>query len=153
MQLCACPASVFQWPPYLCCSSDALETFLKVNKLSHVIRAHECKAAGFQVRESTHAPRLSSTVHSLLLLLHRSSSMAGSSPSSLPHTTVGPPTRQPVCSWTIGRSEQSDLILHSCSHVVPSWNDCPLLCVSLPYMCIPLCMAHGPYFQAYLSLF
>ena len=38
------------------CSSDALETFLKVNKLSHVIRAHECKAAGFQVRESTHAP-------------------------------------------------------------------------------------------------
>ena len=34
-------------------SSDALEAFLKRNKLSHVIRAHECKAAGFQVSQPT----------------------------------------------------------------------------------------------------
>ncbi len=32
-------------------SSDALEDFLKRNKLSHVIRAHECKAAGFQIQQ------------------------------------------------------------------------------------------------------
>ena len=32
-----------------CNSYEALDAFLKRNKLSHVIRAHECKAAGFQV--------------------------------------------------------------------------------------------------------
>ena len=31
-------------------SAEALDLFLKKNDLSHVIRAHEMKAAGFQVR-------------------------------------------------------------------------------------------------------
>ena len=42
------------------CSSVALDEFLKRNQLSHVIRAHECMAAGFQVdtvtRVHTHTP-------------------------------------------------------------------------------------------------
>ena len=33
----------------VCYSCDALEIFLKRNNLSHVIRAHEVKQAGFQV--------------------------------------------------------------------------------------------------------
>ena len=32
-------------------SANALVQFLKRNSLSHVIRAHECKAAGFQIQQ------------------------------------------------------------------------------------------------------
>ncbi|KAG8255849.1 hypothetical protein J6590_108397 [Homalodisca vitripennis] len=32
-------------------SLDALDTFLKRNGLSHVIRAHEVKTAGFQIQQ------------------------------------------------------------------------------------------------------
>ena len=35
---------------FLYFSAAALEDFLHRNQLSHVIRAHECKAAGFQIQ-------------------------------------------------------------------------------------------------------
>ena len=38
-------------PPSLSHSANALVQFLKRNGLSHVIRAHECKAAGFQIQQ------------------------------------------------------------------------------------------------------
>jgi len=36
--------------PNLFLSNKALEEFLARNQLSHVIRAHECKASGFQIQ-------------------------------------------------------------------------------------------------------
>ena len=103
-------------------SSSALEEFLKKNRLSHVIRAHECMAAGFQVSQihrqmfirknrlvlglmtiwavyTLHVPPLSLSLSSP----HSSSRMAACSLSSPPLTTVAPLTRLPASSYTTRR--------------------------------------------------